>query len=127
MDTQPVAIPAATPVGQALDEYFLRYRWSWFPVVDDGGRFVGIARQERAQASLDRGEGWLTIDAVLEPDGAGSWRVQADRPISDLLGSETLRLLGAVMAVDADGVLRGVVTSEQVRRALQAAFGRSAA
>jgi Zn-dependent protease len=127
MDTQPVAIPAATPVGQALDEYFLRYRWSWFPVVDDAGRFVGIARQERAQASLDRGEGWLTIDAVLEPDGLGGWRVQEDRPIAELLGSEALRLLGAVMAVDADGVLRGVVTAEQVRRALQAAFGRSTA
>jgi Zn-dependent protease len=127
MDTQPVAIPAATPVGQALDEYFLRYRWSWFPVVDDAGRFVGIARQEGAQASLDRGEGWLAIDAVLEPDGVGGWRVQEDRPIAELLGSETLRLLGAVMAVDADGVLRGVVTAEQVRRALQAAFGRSMA
>jgi Zn-dependent protease len=127
MDTQPVAIPAATPVGQALDEYFLRYRWSWFPVIDGAGRFVGIARQERAQASLDRGEGWLTIDAVLESDGAGGWRVQEDQPISELLGSEPLRLLGAVMAVDADGVLRGVVTAEQVRRALQAAFGRSMA
>jgi Zn-dependent protease len=127
MDTQPVAIPAATPVGQALDEYFLRYRWSWFPVIDGAGQFVGIARQERAQASLDRGEGWLTIDAVLESDGAGGWRVQEDQPISELLGSEPLRLLGAVMAVDADGVLRGVVTAEQVRRALQAAFGRSMA
>jgi hypothetical protein len=26
------------------------------------------------------------------------------------------------MAVDADGILRGVVTADQVRRALQAAF-----
>jgi Zn-dependent protease len=127
MDTQPVAIPATTPVAQALDEYFLRYRWSWFPVVDDAGRFVGIARQERVQASLDRNEGWLTIDAVLEANGAGGWRVQEDRPITELLGSEPLRLLGAVMAVDADGVLRGVVTTEQVRRALQTAFGRSMA
>jgi Zn-dependent protease len=45
MDRQPVAIPAATPVGQALDEYFHRYGWSWFPVVDDRGHFLGIARQ----------------------------------------------------------------------------------
>ena len=29
------------------------------------------------------------------------------------------------MAVDGEGVLRGVVTVEQVRRALQAAFGAS--
>jgi Zn-dependent protease len=127
MDTHPVAIPAATPVGQAVEEYFLRYGWSWFPVVDGDGRFLGIARQERAQASLDRGEGWLTIESVLEADGATRWRVQEDRPISELLGSEPLGRLGAVMAVDADGVLRGVVTAEQVRRALAAAFGRSPA
>ncbi|HWE14538.1 MAG TPA: site-2 protease family protein [Solirubrobacteraceae bacterium] len=127
MDAHPVTIPAATPVGQALDEYFLRYRWSWFPVVDGAGRFVGIARRERAQETQDRGEGWLTIDAVLESGGAGTWGVLEDRPITELLGSDTLGQLGAVMAVDADGVLRGVVTAEQVRRALQAAFGGSMA
>jgi Zn-dependent protease len=127
MDTHPVSIPAGTPVTQALDEYFLRYGWSWFPVVDLEGHFLGIARQERAQASADAGEGWLTIDSVLESEGARSWRVQQDRPITELLSSETLARLGAVMAVDADGVLRGVVTAEQVRRAMQAAFGRSMA
>jgi Zn-dependent protease len=127
MDTHPVAIPAATPVAQALDEYFLRYGWSWFPVVDAGGRFLGIARQERAQAVLDRGENWLTVDSVLEADEATRWRVQEDRPITELLGSEPLGRLGAVMAVDANGILRGVVTTEQVRRALQAAFSRPGA
>ncbi len=126
MDTQPVAIPAPTPVGQALDEYFLRYRWAWFPVVDEDGRLEGIARQERVQASVDGGDGWLTMNSLLEPDAA-SWRVQQDRPISEVLGSESLGQLGAVMAVDADGILRGVVTIEQVRRALRSAFGTSPA
>ncbi len=123
MDTHPVSIPAGTPVGQVLDEYFLRYGWSWFPVVDESGRFVGIARQERAQASYDGGEGWLTISAVVESEEAGRWRVDTDRPITELLGSESLGRLGALMAVDREGVLRGVVTVEQVRRALQSAFG----
>jgi Zn-dependent protease len=127
MDTQPVAIPTQTPVPQALDEYFLRYRWSWFPVVDEHGRFVGIARQERVQAALDGDEGWLTVGAVLEAEEAGGWRVNQDRPLTDLLSSESLGRLGALMAVDGEGVLRGVVTIEQVRRALQSAFGSSAA
>jgi len=123
MDAHPVAIPTQTPVSQALDEYFLRYQSSWFPVVDESGHFIGIARQERAQASYDGGEGWLTIGAVLESDEGGSWRVDADRPITELLSSESLGRLGALMAVDGEGVLRGVVTVEQVRRALQSAFG----
>ena len=40
---------------------------------------------------------------------------------STLLAAEGLHRLGAVMAVDGDGVLRGVVTLDQVRRALQPA------
>jgi Zn-dependent protease len=127
MDTHPVAIPSSTPVGQALDEYFLRYRSSWLPVVDEGGHFLGIARQERAQASVDGGEAWVTTGAVVETDGAPGWRVQEDRPISELMSSEPLGRLGALMAVDADGVLQGIVTADQVRRALQSAFRGSMA
>jgi Zn-dependent protease len=127
MDTHPVAIEAETPVTQALEEYFLRYGWSWFPVVDNAGRFLGVARQERAQTSADGGEGWLTVGSIVESEEAANWRVPADRPISELLSSESLGRLGALMAVDGEGVLRGVVTIEQVRRALQSAFGSSAA
>jgi CBS domain-containing protein len=127
MDRHPVAIPASTPVSQALDEFFLRYGWSWFPVVDEHGYFLGISRQERLQAAHDRGEGWLTVGAVLEADEAGRWRVGEDRPLTELISSEPLGRLGALMAVDAEGVLRGVVTIEQVRRALQAALGSPAA
>jgi len=123
MDRQPVAIPSRTAVAQALDEFFLRYGWSWFPVVDDSRRFLGIARQERLTAAQDRGEDWLTMEAVLEPEQDGGWQVNEDRPISEVLSSENLGRLGALMAVDGDGILRGVITVEQVRRALQAAFG----
>ena len=126
MDRHPVAIPANTPVSPALDEFFLRYRWSWFPVVDEQGHFVGIARQERLQAAHDGGEGWLTVGAVLDAGEAGTWRVAEDRPLTELISSEPLGRLGALMAVDAEGVLRGVVTIEQVRRALQSALGSPA-
>ena len=42
MDREPVAIPGDISVEQALDEYFLRYRWPWFPVVDAAYRFLGL-------------------------------------------------------------------------------------
>jgi xanthine/CO dehydrogenase XdhC/CoxF family maturation factor len=40
-------------------------------------------------------------------------------PLEALLTSEPLRRLGALMAVDQHGRLRGVVTAEQVARALR--------
>jgi Zn-dependent protease len=126
MDRQPVAIPSLTPVAQALDEFFLRYAATWLPVVDDTGHFMGISRRDRMEATRDGGEGWLTVGSLLEADEASSLRVDEDRPITDVLSSESLGRLGAVMAVDGEGVLRGVVTVEQVRRALHAVLGSPA-
>jgi Zn-dependent protease len=127
MDPEPVAISAQTSVGQALEEFFMRYGWAWFPVVDEQGRFVGITRRERLDTARDAGEGWLTVGSVLEAGEPGSLRVGEDRPLTEVLSSDALGRLGALMAVDGEGVLRGVVTLGRVRRALQAAFAAPAA
>ncbi len=126
MDRQPVAIPSLTPVTQALDEFFRRYAAVWLPVVDDQGHFVGIARRERVEATGNGDEAWLTVGAVLESDPASSLRVDENGPLTELLSLESLSRLGAVMAVDREGVLRGVVTLEQVRRALQSVLSSPA-
>jgi hypothetical protein len=49
----------------------------------------------------------------------GSFKVATSAPLETLLQTEGLAQLGAVMAVDAEGVLRGIVTADQVRRALR--------
>jgi hypothetical protein len=126
MDPQPVAIPGTTAVSQAMEEYFERYGWAWFPVVNAEGMLVGVARRERLQAAVDGGEGWLTVGAVLDTDLGSSWRIASDRPLTEVLSSDSFSKLGAVMAVDADGTLRGVVTVGRVRRALESAMGSGA-
>ena len=118
MDSEPVSIPGSITAVRALDEYFLRYRWPWFPVVDDSGRFVGIVHEERVQGAERLGEGEQPVRELMDPDD-GDWRVGADATLETLLGSEPLRQIGALFAVDPDGRLRGVVTIDQVRRALQ--------
>jgi Zn-dependent protease len=122
MDAQPVCMPAATPLSQAQDEYFLRYRWEWFPVVDEHGRFLGVVREPRVDQEITAGRPALEVGELVEAAEAPSWRVRSDSPLEALLGDEQLRTRGALMAVDADGVLRGVVTLDQVRRALSAAL-----
>jgi hypothetical protein len=52
---------------------------------------------------------------------AQTFGVRTDEPLDALLGSEPLRRLGAVMAVDGDGVLRGVLTLDHLKRALRPA------
>jgi hypothetical protein len=45
--------------------------------------------------------------------------VGLEEPLEALLGREGLQRLGAIMAVDEGGVLRGVVTIDRVRQALR--------
>ncbi|HZU60299.1 MAG TPA: site-2 protease family protein [Solirubrobacteraceae bacterium] len=127
MDPQPVAIATETSVSHALEEYFMRYGWAWFPVIEADGRLVGIARRERLEATQSQGEGWLTVGAVLDDELGSSWRIDEHRPLTEVLSSDSFARLGAVMAVDGEGVLRGVVTVDRVRRALQSALGTPAA
>jgi hypothetical protein len=51
----------------------------------------------------------------------GTFKVPADAPLEALLQADGLAQLGALLAVDADGILRGIVTADQVRRALRPA------
>jgi Zn-dependent protease len=119
MDHEPVVVPGTTTVARALDEYFHRYNEHWLPVVDGDGYFIGIARRERAQDHVDSGEGWITVGAILEADAPALMQVQETQPLTDLLTIEALGRLGAVVAVDSNGILRGLVTVDQVRRVLQ--------
>lgn len=121
MDAEPVAVPAETRLDRALDEFFLRYRWPWFPVTDAGGRFLGLVSRDRIEAVPEPLRAASRVDEVMTPDTARAYRVGVEEPLEALLGSEGLRRLGAIMAVDRDGVLRGVVTLDQVRRALRPA------
>ena len=61
MDRDPVAIPEGASIEQALDEYFLRYRSPWFPVVDAAQRFIGLvdraSGRQRAGGRADLGDG----------------------------------------------------------------------
>jgi hypothetical protein len=62
-----------------------------------------------------------TADQVMIAD-SGKFRVSQDAPLETLLAAEGLAQLGAMLAVDTDGVLRGIVTADQVRRALRPAL-----
>ena len=120
MDSEPVAMPAATRAIDAEEEFFLRYRWPWFAVTDERGRFLGVVRRERVDEAITGGRPASTAAELVE-DEPDRFRIGRDQPLEALLGRPALRDLGALLAVDAEGVLCGGVTVEQIRRALTAA------
>jgi Zn-dependent protease len=118
MDREPVAIPDQLSVERALDEYFLRYRWPWFPVVDAAHRFLGLIARDKADEVPEPSRSTSLVSDLLERDD-GTFQVSEDAPLDTLLANRSLRRFGALMAVDADGHLSGVITAEQVGRALR--------
>ncbi len=110
MDRDPVAIPADTETLRAYEDFFLRYGYEWFPVVESDGTYAG--RVERDQASA---EGTEPVRGLA----TGGDAIAEGETLEDLLRSEPLRKLGAVAVVDAEGRLSGIVSTEQVARALK--------
>jgi Zn-dependent protease len=120
MDNEPVAIPQDASLSDAEHDFFLRYGWLWFPVTDSNGRLVGVVSQKAVESIAPAQRGVERISSVMaRDDGSSGLRVGLDEPLENLRGQEGLSRLGAIMAVDGEGVLRGVVTIDAVRRALQ--------
>jgi Zn-dependent protease/CBS domain-containing protein len=125
MDRRPVVMPADASLERALDEYFWRYRWPWFPVVDQTGHFLGLIEQN----SIERiGEAERTnrlAGELVTPQSSDQRSVRDDTPLTALLANEQIRVFGSLMAVDERGQLSGVVTLQQVQRALRDAIARA--
>jgi Zn-dependent protease/CBS domain-containing protein len=119
MDRDPVTIPARLTLLDAQEQFFLRYRWPWFAVVDPARHFLGVVRGTRVDAEISAGRPALPVVDVLEEDMPV--RIAEGEPLEALLSSEGLRRLGAMVAVDDEGILQGVVTLAQLRRALRLA------
>ena len=119
MDREPVTIPGEATLLDVHEQFFLRYRWPWFVVVDSARRFLGVVRQQRVETELAAGRPALAVSEVLEQDLP--LQIGEEAPLESLLSSDGLGRLGAMVAVDSDGVLQGVVTLAQVRRALRPA------
>ncbi len=120
MDSEPVAVYEDLSLDRAWDEFFLRYGWPWFPVVDRDGKLVGVVAAESVESLPEQVRPSRNVASVMAADdGGGSLRVGFEEPLEALLGREGLARLGAIMAVDREGVLRGVVTADRVRQALR--------
>ena len=119
MDREPVTIPAELTLLDAHDRFFAQHQWPWFAVVDPSRHFLGVLREQRVESEIAAGRPALPVTDALEDDMPV--RIDEEAPLESLLGSEGLGRLGAMVAVDSEGVLQGVVTLAQIRRALNPA------
>lgn len=119
MDTQPVTMPGSIAIETALDEYFLRYQWSWFGVTDAEGHFLGVIQRDSAEAVPVNERKAISVSDLIET-GTSQYRIEENAYLESLLGNPDMRRFGALFVTDVEGRLSGVITVEQLGMALRA-------
>jgi hypothetical protein len=76
----------------------------------DRGTADGVPAVERSSQ---------TVGDALARDSEGGLTVRDNEPLESVLGNQAMRRLGALVAVDADGRIRGVLTADAVGKALR--------
>jgi hypothetical protein len=78
MDPDPVAIPEGASIEQALDEYFLRYRSPWFPVVDRARHVIGLVDRPTADnvPAVERTSASVRTSSHVTAARSRSWRTR---------------------------------------------------
>jgi CBS-domain-containing membrane protein len=115
---EPMAIPDELTLDRVYDDYFARHEASWFPVVDAERRLVGLVTRESVEGIPEQVRPGQTVAAVTARDPEGGLEVGVEVPLEALLELDGLWRLGAIVAVDEDGHLRGMVAAKQLRSAL---------
>jgi Zn-dependent protease len=116
MDRRPVTVPSQTTLLDVDAHYFRDGDAPWLVVADDDGHYRGLLLKERLEQELQGGRPALTA-AEVSIDSP-PLRIDASATLEVALRSDALRRLGAIVAVDADGKLAGVLTLPSIRRAM---------
>jgi predicted transcriptional regulator len=117
MDPSPLTVPSQTQLLEAKERYFSGdVGVPWLAVTDDDGRYRGLLLAARVEDELRDGRPALTAGEVSID--SPPWRIDSSATLETALRSDGLRRLGAIVAVDGDGILRGIVTLPLIHRAM---------
>jgi Zn-dependent protease/CBS domain-containing protein len=136
MTPDPVTAPAEITVEQFLDDYVFRHRFSTFPVVDRGGRVVGLATVNRVKGTSAAERTTMRVGDLATPLAEVS-TARPGEPLVDaldrigggadgrLLVMEGERAVGIVSPVDVIRVMELSALRNGGQRPTGGQFGRS--
>lgn len=119
MSTPVVSIPERTSAAQAGASWFVPYRYTAFPVVDELGRAIGLVSLAQIEALSRRGRAGKWVEEIAERDRG--LLVSADEDVARLLERPAFGRVGRAVVVDELGRPVGLVSITDVQRALRVA------
>ena len=119
MSAPVVSIPQQTTVAHAGADYFLPYRYTSFPVVDEKGRALGLVSVTQVQALTLEQRGELAVVEIAERDPG--LIVGAEEDVTRLLERPAFARVRRAVVVDESREPLGLISITDVKRALRAA------
>ncbi len=118
MSTPVVSIGSALSVADAVEGYFVAYRYTAFPVTDPAGRAMGLLTATAVQrmSAYDRERHTALEAAETDP----SLMVSADLDVASLLTRPAFLRVGRAVVIDASRIPIGLLSITDVQRALRA-------
>ena len=87
-------------------------------MIDDGGRFLGMVIRDQVEEIPETERAATTVAEHLETNSR-AYHISEEALLESLLGNPDMRKFGALMVTNHGGQLAGVVTVEQLGRALR--------
>ena len=119
MSTPVVSIPERTSAAQASAEWFVPYRYTSFPVVDEQGRAIGLVSVTQMQALARHLRAEQLVGEIADRDPG--LLVAGDEDVSRLLERPAFARVGRAVVVDEPGRPVGLISITDVQRTLRAA------
>ncbi|MDI6799626.1 MAG: site-2 protease family protein [Actinomycetota bacterium] len=111
-----VTASAEVNLAELVEEYFMRYRFGRFPVVDDG-RLLGVVTLHDVKEVPK--ESWPSVRAGDIAHMAGATTISMESDAVHALMQMASGELGHLLVVDADGRLVGLVTRTDIIRLIK--------
>lgn len=116
MSAHPTSAPSELTVDRFIDDYLMRYRFSAFPLVDDG-RLIGLITLNRVRQVPREAQPQTTLlDVACAPEEVPTARPQ--EALADLLPRMTGCSDGRAVVLD-DGAVVGIVSPTDISRSVQ--------
>ncbi len=118
MSTPVVSVPERASAAQASTEWFVPYRYTSFPVVDERGRAVGLVSVTQIEALRGPQRDARRVGEIADRDAG--LLVAGTEDVSRLLERPAFARIGRAVVIDEFGRPVGLVSITDVQRALRA-------
>ena len=118
MSTPVVSIPERTSVAQASADWFVPYRYTSFPVVDEHGRAIGLVSLTQIESVTRSPRAAQRVGEIADRDAG--LLVAGTEDVSRLLERPAFARIGRAVVIDELGMPTGLVSITDVQRTLRA-------